>query len=435
MTRSLLCVAAALAFAVSLPANVNRAAAQSAEAGAEATAESNQSAEASGEASGSAETQSSSTQADTQSSTSTDASSEQSATADTGSAQTSSSESASSESSNTHSSQADNQSSQSDSPALPPPSADTDAQADANADANATQNQNQPQPRDNQSPDQSDADRADASARGRVDAQADARLQDRDRGDQRRGGQQNDIRRGIRFGRATNRGLTINFIQRNSVFYDSGLRQGDILISLRGRPVRSEADFIRWMAFHPGDRVPVIVLRDGRQETVYIEYPQEVVHTDQQYDQAGAQAYLGVGFDPQVRDAAVVRTVNPGSPAEQAGLQPGDMIVALNGNDVRNHQDALAIIRSMRAGDRLSIAFERRMQDETEAVLAGRPGEPVRTATYDSDVRAERRVAPAPQDDRRIDVDIDTNDSRDIRDRDRDADRNEDRPLLRRILD
>ena len=433
MTRTLLCVAAALAFAVSLPAYDNRAAAQeSADAGAEASAESGQSADASAETSGSADAQSSDGQADTQASTSGEASADQAASTENGTAQDAASDAS-----------ANGQAAESDSPSLPQPAEQTETDADVSAEAGATQEQDEPQqtqPRQRQPADQTDAARGDASQRDRAGVRTDAAAQDRTRVDaQGRRGQQ-DFRRGIRFGRATNRGLTVNFIQRNSIFFDSGLRQGDIIVSLRGRPVRSEADFIRWMTFHRGERVPVVVLRDGRQETIYIEHLQEAVPVDPPYDaQAGGQAFLGVGFDPQVRDAAIVVTVTPGSPAEQAGLQPDDMLVALNGQEVRSHQDAIAIIRSMQPGDRLSIAFARRMEAETEAVLAGRPGQPVRTATRGAELRIEQRNIP-PTNDRSIEIEQRRLDgerrilNRD-RNTDRDADQEDERPLLQRLLD
>ena len=50
----------------------------------------------------------------------------------------------------------------------------------------------------------------------------------------------------------------------------------------------------------------------------------------------------------------------------------------------------------MRPGDQLMIDFSRRVNDQTQALLADRPGEPVRTATA-PDLRNEQDVAPMPQ--------------------------------------
>jgi hypothetical protein len=78
---------------------------------------------------------------------------------------------------------------------------------------------------------------------------------------------------GLQFGAPTARGLTINSIDRTSVLASSGLRARDVLVSFRGQPVRSYVDFQRFIALYPGQRVPVLVLRDGREQTVYITAP------------------------------------------------------------------------------------------------------------------------------------------------------------------
>ncbi|MEX2309809.1 MAG: PDZ domain-containing protein [Pirellulales bacterium] len=391
MTRSLLLVATALILSASHP--VYRTAAQeaSADTSADASAESGQAdTEASADTSGSADAQQSDTQAEV----------------------------SASESASTSETSSDNQATESASPSLPPPSTDADA------DASATDRQSQAQPSnrsDAEATDRADA-RVDASARGRADADARAHRHGR-----------RDMRHGIHFGRATARGLTISNIERNSIYFDRGFRQGDVIVSLHGRPIRNEAEFRRWLVLRPGQRVPVVMLRNGREETIYVEYPQEVV--DGQVE-AGGQAYLGVVFDGQARDAAIVRSVEQGSPAEQAGLQPGDMIVALNNEPVRTYRDAIAIIRSMRPGDRVNIAFARRLEADTEAVLGSQPGEPVRTATYEPEVRDERQAEPVPPpQDRTHDVDRRDVNQRETLDRDRDEDGARDRGLLRQLID
>jgi hypothetical protein len=62
----------------------------------------------------------------------------------------------------------------------------------------------------------------------------------------------------------------------------------------------------------PGQRVPVVVLRDGRRQTLYIQY-NEIAHRHPGYSNRRYQggAYLGVTFDAQFRDAAVVTGLSP----------------------------------------------------------------------------------------------------------------------------
>jgi hypothetical protein len=423
MTRNLLGAAAALALVVSSPAYQGQVAAQeSSDTSAEADAQTDSNATA--DSSGSADAQQSSdaqqpssSQADTQTSTSNDTATSSDAQATT-SSDPNSSQSTTTDTNTTQGtspSTSEQQPAQSSGPSLPAPSEGTDANA--------------PQPEDrsllnqNQQPAQTDAtsdrSRTDVDVSGQGRANVDARM------DQRT---QRDFRRDIRFGRATNRGLTIDTIDNRSIFFRSGFRRGDVIVSLHGQQIRSDADFYRVFQLYPGQRVPVIVLRNGREETIFVEAPREYAQPQRTNVNrpVGGQAVLGVQFDVQARDAAVVRDVTPGSPAEQAGLQRGDVIVALNGAQVMRYPDAISVVRSMRPGDRLEIILDRNQSEiQTEAILAGQPAGPLRTATRDADVYVEREVVPVEPRPRVI-IDGRYNDGRSRYYNDRDYDRDGD---------
>jgi membrane-associated protease RseP (regulator of RpoE activity) len=144
----------------------------------------------------------------------------------------------------------------------------------------------------------------------------------------------------------------------------------------------------------------VVILRDGRRETVYIVYEEDVIDGAPVYDDqpvaADGQAFLGVVFDAQNSNAAVVVAVTPGSPAEQAGLRRGDMIVALNGQPINSYRAAIEMIGSLRPGDRLGIDFSRRVDDQTQAILAGKPAAGARAAVLPQ--RESRGYRNIPQD-------------------------------------
>ena len=117
------------------------------------------------------------------------------------------------------------------------------------------------------------------------------------------------------------------------------------------------------------------------------------------------------------RNGVVVLSVKPNSPAQEAGLQRGDVILALNGRDVRAFADAISVIRSMRPGDELQIAIDRgRNQQQLAAVLGAQPD--VRTATRQTDIDVDPQIAPAG-----VDVDVNRRDnSGRLLDRDRNND-------------
>jgi C-terminal processing protease CtpA/Prc len=61
------------------------------------------------------------------------------------------------------------------------------------------------------------------------------------------------------------------------------------------------------------------------------------------------RAILGVNLDPEGgKDGAVVRSVSPGGPAEEAGLLGGDVIVAIDGESLTGKESSRALVEKMR---------------------------------------------------------------------------------------
>jgi peptidase M28-like protein/PDZ domain-containing protein/PA domain-containing protein len=76
----------------------------------------------------------------------------------------------------------------------------------------------------------------------------------------------------------------------------------------------------------------------------------------------------------QPDDGVRLNGVLAGSPAEQSGLQAGDLIVRFDGRTVRNLEDFVFVLRGKRAGDRVEVVYRRGNEEHTvRAVLAVRP--------------------------------------------------------------
>jgi len=56
---------------------------------------------------------------------------------------------------------------------------------------------------------------------------------------------------------------------------------------------------------------------------------------------------------------AYVGRVTPGSPADQAGLQPGDVITELNLRSITRAEDVAAALAGLKPGDRVVLVFSR----------------------------------------------------------------------------
>ena len=114
----------------------------------------------------------------------------------------------------------------------------------------------------------------------------------------------------------------------------------------------------------PGD---VIGAREPRQsEGILVALPVDQLDTiaaDLESYGAVRRGFLGVRLlrQSQQQDSVgiVVHSLVPGSPAEKAGLRPGDLILALEGEYIRSPEELTYRIRALRPGDEVNLTISR----------------------------------------------------------------------------
>jgi Do/DeqQ family serine protease len=116
----------------------------------------------------------------------------------------------------------------------------------------------------------------------------------------------------------------------------AGIRSGDVITSVNGQPVKSNSELRNAIGLlRVGDRVEVGLMRDGKPVRV------TAVIADTSAELSDGPASIHKSFEGAVlADApdggAVVRSVEPGSAAAQAGLRADDLIVGANRGRVAN---------------------------------------------------------------------------------------------------
>ncbi len=80
---------------------------------------------------------------------------------------------------------------------------------------------------------------------------------------------------------------------------------------------------------------------------------------------------LAEAFGVDSRSGVVIGSVQPGSPAEDAGLQPGDVITAIDGRRVRDLQGVRNRIGLVRLGQQLTVEIVRDKQPQSIDVTVG----------------------------------------------------------------
>jgi serine protease Do len=141
------------------------------------------------------------------------------------------------------------------------------------------------------------------------------------------------------------RGALVAEIGKDGPAERAGLRAGDVIVEFNGKEVKDSTDLpLQVAGVAPGKTVQIKILRDSKEMSLPITVGEmkenEIVASAEQGDFGLAVQTLtpdvadSLGLDRT--DGVVVTSVKPDSPADEAGLQKGDVITQVNRRPVRN---------------------------------------------------------------------------------------------------
>jgi regulator of sigma E protease len=133
----------------------------------------------------------------------------------------------------------------------------------------------------------------------------------------------------------------------------AGLRSGDLVVAVDGRAVKFWEDVDRAVADSEGKPLELAVKRGEATQTITVT-PQRTTTQDPILRET--KEALDIGAGPQ--SVPQISSVNPGSPAEKAGLQAGDVVLSVGGKRVFTAEDLVQAIRS-RPGQPMPVEVER----------------------------------------------------------------------------
>jgi len=165
-------------------------------------------------------------------------------------------------------------------------------------------------------------------------------------------------------------GAVVSSVTPDSPASRAGVETGDVIVKLNGQAIVNGSALQMAVAdVRPGTKVQLGILRNGKAQALDLtvgEYNAKGSLTaDNDGDGGGHAAQggkLGVGMadlTPEIRQqlrlpdevkGAAIESVRPGSPAEDAGLQPGDVIVQVNRHEVADAKAAVAGVKAVPAG-------------------------------------------------------------------------------------
>ncbi|MGO9481937.1 MAG: RIP metalloprotease RseP [Candidatus Kryptoniota bacterium] len=125
---------------------------------------------------------------------------------------------------------------------------------------------------------------------------------------------------------------TIGFVDSSSIAENLGFKPGDKLLFFNNKPVKNWEDIDADLSFdNVGGPLSVALRRGGQIKTIVI-------------PKGSAKADQGIGIYPE-HTVAEIDAVTPEMPAYMAGVEPGDIIISIDGNKIGSYTQISGIIK------------------------------------------------------------------------------------------
>jgi len=161
-------------------------------------------------------------------------------------------------------------------------------------------------------------------------------------------------------------GAIVSQVTPDSPASRGGLQQGDVLRELNGKKiVNGSALQVAVSQIAPGSTIDLGILRNGKQESLKVtvgEFKATKTEEASNSGSGGNKGKLGLAVDdlssdmrrqfriPENVKGAVIQNVRPGSPAEDAGLAPGNVVLEVNRKPVEDAQNFVNQVRTVPDG-------------------------------------------------------------------------------------
>ncbi|MSR64068.1 MAG: Do family serine endopeptidase [Planctomycetes bacterium] len=172
------------------------------------------------------------------------------------------------------------------------------------------------------------------------------------------------------FGARAKQGALISDVLANTPAHAAGLRAGDVILSVNGQTVDGPKELSAAIArLEPGSAAQLVVLRDGAEKDFSVALaerpPKDTLARRElrgvEPDTFGLQLGdlpRGMARQLDVEGGALVHKVEPGSAADDVGLQAGDVILSVGKHDVTSAAGAREALLQLDSGARLLVRSE-----------------------------------------------------------------------------
>ncbi len=149
------------------------------------------------------------------------------------------------------------------------------------------------------------------------------------------------------------------------------IKTGDVIVEFNGKSVPKSHDFPSIIAdTTPGQKITLKIVRDKKEQTVAVKIGELPEDSDPNQQTEASDPELGLRVQRITPEAArrlglssskgvLVVEVQPGSPADQVGIEPADVIREINQRPVSNVKEFERATRQGRRGDRILLLVQR----------------------------------------------------------------------------
>jgi membrane-associated protease RseP (regulator of RpoE activity) len=184
--------------------------------------------------------------------------------------------------------------------------------------------------------------------------------------------------------------LLVVRVREDSAMARAGFKAGDQIETVNGKIVHTPEEFQQALGtLTVGQEVPFVIVRDEQSDTLkWTPQADELTSNDRESADSElpaqeepseidfiaaaqlsrgkrGQAFLGVRVDPGMTNQVIVQAVMTGSPAQKAGLRPGDRIYALSGVTLEAPKDLGELIAHNAPGSAVYLYIGRAQQPAT----------------------------------------------------------------------
>ena len=160
-------------------------------------------------------------------------------------------------------------------------------------------------------------------------------------------------------------------VAENSPAAEAGIKTGDLIVEVNGKPVPKSHELPSLIAdTPPNQKVTLKIIHENKEQTLAVKIGELPDDNDASQQLEARDAEIGLRVQRITPEAArrlgltstkgvLVVEVQPGSPADQVGLQPADVIREVNQRPVNNVKDFERVARQGRRGDRILLLVQR----------------------------------------------------------------------------